>query len=93
MCLYIGPVIVSVMRYTQNITDWSVLSLLLGLTQVDLHRIDTDFVQNFNAKHKAFVTKWLQGGSASWAALVNGLRDLLVNRIDIANQIAKDHPK
>ncbi len=80
------------MRYTQNITDWSVISLLLGLSPSDIYHINTDSV-DFNAKHLAIVTKWLQGGSASWAALVNGLRDPLVNRIDIANNIAKDHPK
>ena len=80
------------MRYTQNITDWSVLSLLLGLTPSDMYHINTDSV-DYNSKHLAIVTKWLEGGSASWAALVNGLKDPLVNRIDIANQIAKDHPK
>ena len=81
------------MRYTRDITDWSVLGLLLGMSRMDLHHINTDPKNNTaNAKHMARVTKWLQRGSASWAALVKGLRDELVNRIDIANQIAKDHP-
>ncbi len=80
------------MRYTVNVTDWSVLGVLLGLLRIDLHRINTDCV-DYSAKHMAIVTKWLESGSASWATLVNGLKDPIVNRIDIANQIAKDHPK
>ncbi len=88
-CSNIGNVILSVMRYTQNITDWNTLSLLLGLS---LHRISIDSA-DYSAKHVAIVTKWLEGGSASWAALENALRDELVNRIDIADKIAKDHPK
>ncbi len=75
------------MRYTQKITDWSVLSLLLGLLPEDLHGINTDSV-DYRDKHMAIVTKWLESGSASWATLVNGLKDPLVNRIDIANRIA-----
>ncbi len=82
------------MEYTENITDWSVLSLLLGLSPKDLHSVNTDPVNTTaNAKHMAIVTKWLESGSASWATLVNGLRHKLVKRIDIANEIAKDHPK
>ena len=77
------------MRYTNNITDWSVLGLLLGLSEPDLRNINSDPVN----KHKAFVTTWLDRGSASWAILVSGLKDPLIRMNEIANKIAKDHPK
>ena len=42
---------------------------------------------------KAFIKKWLERGTASWAILVSALRDELVKENAIANTIAKDHPK
>ena len=81
------------MEYTHDITDWGVLCLLLGLSRKDLHSINTDPANlSANAKHMAIVTKWLETGSASWTNLEKNLRDPLVKRKDIANQIAKDHP-
>ena len=77
------------MRYTCSITDWSVLGLLLGLSETDLHKINSDPVN----KHKAIIVTWLNRGSASWATLVGGLRDPLILMNSIANQIAEDHPK
>ena len=82
------------MRYTQhiNVTDWNILGLLLGLSKSDLQTVEYDYV-NYRGKHMARVTKWLEGGSASWATLVNGLKDPLIGRNDIAKEIVKDHPK
>ena len=81
------------MKATDNITDWSILPLQLGISYPDLQRIEKD---NNTAKlqHRAIVFKWLGTGEASWASLVQALRDSGVGGGKaVANQIAKDHPK
>ena len=84
--------IIAVMRYTKDIKDWSVLSLLLGLSERDLHDINID-EQTSTEKHKAIIIKWLDRGSASWAQLVGALKDDLIQQVDIANNIATHHPR
>ncbi len=81
-----------VVRATASITDWSLLALLLGISEPDYTRIKSDNPLNASDQHKAIITKWLASGNASWAALVNALRDELVNQQGLANKIAMDHP-
>ena len=80
------------LRSTIDITNWSVLALLLGITAADYERITSD---NSTAmeQHQAIVRKWLESGKASWAALVTALNDPLVNKGFVANEIARKHLK
>ena len=71
-----------------SITDWSILPLLLGISEPEYERIISDNPLNVAHQHKA-ITKWLASGNASWAALVNALRDELVNEQRLADEIAR----
>ena len=75
------------MSFTTTISNWSVLGLLLGLTNKAL-----DECQRTENPHKAIITKWLQHGNASWANLVTALKDKLVDQIAVADCIAKSNP-
>ena len=82
------------MRYTDSIIHLThILGLTLGLNEIELQVIKVDSRPTSHDQHLAIVTKWLVKGSASWAALVSALRDPLIGRNDIADQIARDHPK
>ena len=39
------------------------------------------------------ILKWLDTGKASWSSLVEALKSPLVNKMGLAEQIIKDHPK
>ena len=82
----------NVARATISITDWRYLALILGLSDADYERIVADNPLNISAQQQAIIKKWLRNGNASWAGLVNALRDELVNEQTLANKIAKEHP-
>ena len=77
---------------TENIADWNILSLLLGVEDVDVQRIRQDNPGASLDQQKAIIMAWLNKGSASWAILVSALRDSLIKRGADANRIAKAHP-
>ena len=81
------------MRYISfdSVDDWSILALLLGLSNYTLKYINERSM--FSQAASGIVTEWLEGGSASWAVLVSALRDPLVHETNIAYKIAEDHPK
>ena len=81
------------MRYISfhSVNDWSIVALLLGLSNYTLKDINERSMYSQNAS--AIVIEWLERGSASWAVLVSVLRDPLVHETNIADKIAKDHPK
>ena len=77
---------------TQNIADWNILSLLLGVEDADVQRIKQDNPGESLDQQNAIIKAWLNKGSASWAILVAALRDSLIKRGADANRIAKAHP-
>ena len=80
------------MRATKAITDWSILALLLELSEADLDNIESA-TRDKQKQQKSIIKKWLDSGTASWAVLVNALNDELVKQGAIANEIAKKYPK
>ena len=77
--------LLKVMGYTSSINDWSVLPLILGLTEAQLKQC-----QKTENPHKAIITRWLQQGNASWAGLVGALKDDLVSQVAVADKIATE---
>ena len=80
------------MTETQNIADWNILSLLLGVEDADVRRIRRDNPGASLVQQKEIIMAWLNKGSASWAMLVGALRNSLIKRDTDANRIAKAHP-
>ena len=80
------------MTETQNITEWGILSLLLGVEEADVQRIRQGNPGESLVQQKAIIMAWLNKGSASWAMLVGALRNSLVKRGADANRIAKAYP-
>ena len=77
---------------TQNIADWSILSLLLGVEDADVQLIRRDNPGASCVQQKEIIMAWLNKGSASWAMLVGALRHNLMKRVTDASRIAKAHP-
>ncbi len=77
------------MSSTASVNDWSVLALVLGLTDKELKECHKDPTDN---KHKAIIRIWLEKGKASWASLVSALKHTLVRQISLADEIAKGNP-
>ena len=80
------------MTETQNIADWNILSLLLGVEDADVKCIRQDNPGASRVQQKEIIMAWLNKGSASWAMLVGALRHNLMKRDADANRIAKAHP-
>ena len=80
------------MRATKAISDWSILALLLELSEADLDNIEST-IRDKQKQQKSIIKKWLDSGTASWAVLVNALNDELVKQGAIANEIGKKYPK
>ncbi len=76
---------------TDTITDWSILAILLGISEADKTRIMKNNPGDAKGQHKAFVKAWLENGEASWAILASALRHQLVKQVACANEIAKNH--
>ena len=72
---------------------WFNLGVALGLPYNRLTSIESDFPRDSLRCLTETVQIWLQSSSCpSWRGLVSALRSPSVNRIDIANRTAKDHP-
>ena len=68
------------------------LGLLLDLAPDDLDRIMST-AHGASEPQMSIIKKWIQSGKASWAALVNALKDDLVGHGSTANDITEKHPK
>ena len=79
------------MRLTQDITNWSLLALLLGVSSADLERVQLNY-STVQLQHQAIIKLWLDSGEAKWSALINALRDPLVNKGAIADKLMEQHP-
>ena len=80
------------MTETDAITNWNVLSILLGISNADKTRIMSDFHGQTHAQQQEFISIWLKNEKASWATLVTALKHQLVNKGAVANIIAKKYP-
>ena len=82
-----------VLRELTEINEWFELGLALGLGYPTLNGIETDKT-TVNERKREMVRSWLQkkdGCTPSWQALVAALKDRLVERNDIAEQIEQKY--
>ena len=84
--------LITVLRATEDVQDWSLLAILIGVSERDYNIIKKENHNDVAGQQKAIIKKWLDTGKATWAILVSGLKDKLVGLAAIGNQIAKDHP-
>ena len=83
---------------TTNVTtEWYHLGLALGLLPHTLDAIETQSA-NLITCRRTMLVEWLrqkdqvlQKGRPSWRTLVKALRSSSVNRVDVANDIARKH--
>ena len=83
---------------TTNVTpEWYHLGLALGLLPCTLDVVQTQSA-NLITCRRTMLVEWLrqkdqvlQKGRPSWRTLVKALRSPPVNRVDVANDIAKKH--
>ena len=79
------------MTATKDVADWTILAPLLGVSAATVKRIKAKELEPLY-QQKEIIEKWLQLGTASWAILVSALRDELVGKVAVADEIAKQHP-
>ena len=72
--------------------EWFNLGLALGLSNSTLNTIEHNNPRDARRCLTEMVNDWLHNSQPSWRQLVSALRSPLVNRIDIANIIATQHP-
>ena len=82
---------IDLLRLTQDITDWSVLALLLGLSPADFEHVQLNN-STVQLQRQTIIKQWLDSGEATWSRLINALRDPLVNKGAVADKIMKQHP-
>ena len=73
------------------VNDWYSLGLALGLEGFRLDKIMTETKGNVDDGQRAMVSLWLDTGNASWRALVQALKSVLVNKAGLAKDIAAKH--
>ena len=79
-----------VLEATVEVTDWYILGLELGLPDHLLDRIRCDGYDETDRRRKMLL-KWLDTGVASWSSLVEALKSPLINKMEVAERIAKYH--
>ena len=79
------------MKATHKVVDWTILAPLLDIPNETVERIKIDTQGSLN-QQKAIIQTWLDSDTASWAILVSALRDELIRRDAVADEIAKQHP-
>ena len=87
-----GPTILDVLQATKHVTEWNVLAYLLKLSKADVESIMST-AHGPSQPQKSIISKWLESGTASWAALATALKHDLVGQGATANNIAKNYPK
>ena len=83
---------IEIMTETQSIRNWSILPLLLGISNVEKDHIMSDHRGQAAIQHQEFIRAWIAFGNAKWAILVGALRHELVKEGACANMITKNHP-
>ena len=72
--------------------DWFNLGVALGLSYSTLKTIESDYPRDAPRCLTEMLIAWLRNSSQpTWRGLVLALESPLVNRVDIATTIAKDH--
>ena len=101
--LYVHQIIISILNFTivsdlvpvliatVEVTDWYSLGLTLGLPDYQLDTIRRDGYDETDRKRKMII-KWMDTGLASWSSLVEAVKNPLINKKGVAEQITKDHP-
>ncbi len=81
-----------VMEALRNVTEWSILSILLGVKESTLRHIYKDNEGHAYQAEQAIVEAWLgDTDEPSWAMLVTALQDDLVGMNGIGKKIGKQH--
>ena len=73
-----------------EVTDWYTLGLTLGISNFDLESIEYRHY-DWTDRRRKMIVHWLKTESGSWSSLVEALKSPLISRMDIADQIMKDH--
>ncbi len=80
------------MEALRNVTEWSILSILLGVKESTLQYIYKDNEGHACQAEQAIVKAWLEDtDEPSWAMLVTALQDNLVGMNGIGKKIKKQH--
>ncbi len=79
-------VFIAVMREVQSITDWSMLTLFLGIDHGKVKAIRKENRRTYS-EVQAYVKAWLNTGDATWAMLAAALRQDLVGKKAVGNAI------
>ncbi len=83
---------IAVLRAITSVVKWHSLGLELpGLDKCQLDKIEIDNRGRVDDCQKAMMSEWLHTGVATWRGLVQALASPLVNRRDLAAEIAKQH--
>ena len=92
---YIGSKdLIAILRAIISVVNWHSLGLELpGLEQYQLDKIEIDNRGIVEDCQKAMVSEWLHTGVATWRGLVQALTSPLVNRRDLAVEIAIQHQR
>ena len=77
---------IAVLREVQSVTDWSMLSLFLGINHDKAQAIKKENRRTYS-EVQAYVRAWLNTGDATWAMLAAALREDLVGKKAVGNAI------
>ena len=76
-----------------SITEWGILSVLLGVRNKVVQRIKKDNAGDSLTAAQVIIKAWLvDTDKPSWAMLVTALKDDLVGKVAIGNEVAEKHP-
>ena len=83
--------LLAVMNATDTISDWYTLGLTLGIHShvLDIITMDKSTVLS---RQCSMLRHWLDTGHASWMMLVDALRNPLISKDGLAEEIARNHP-
>ena len=85
---------IAVLSAIISVVKWHSLGLELpGLEKYHLDRMEINNRGIVEDCQKAMVSEWLHTGVATWCGLIQALTSPLVNRRDLAIEIAKQHQK
>ena len=92
ICSLLVKDVTAVMVALQNVTEWTILSILLGVKESTLRRIKEDNKGDSYRAEQAIVEAWIgDTDNPSWAMLVTALKDDLVGMNGIGMKIEQQH--
>ena len=80
-----------VLRATVAVIEWQTLGIELGIDHSKLKIIANDNREKYKSCLTNMLATWLSSGSATWRGLVEAIRSPLVDKNDIAEEIARKH--